>query len=158
LGLNRAAFENRVPPGERVLIDTSAFIAYFNHGEAIHNVAAMLIDEFVQGGRNEAVVSPVTVMELLVRPLRTRPKAAAHVHAFLTQTPNLVVIAADLHVAQDAAALRATHNFKAVDALVIATGIVGQVAHLITNDAEWRRKLAPMKRRIQVTELRDYVD
>jgi hypothetical protein len=40
---------------------------------------------------------------------------------------------------------------------VIATGIVAQVAHLITNDTEWRPKLAPMKHRIQVTELRDYI-
>jgi predicted nucleic acid-binding protein len=155
--LNRSAFEQHLRPGERVLIDTSVLVAYFGRSEAISDVARVLIDEFVQGGRNEAVISPVTAMELLVRPLRTRPKAAAHVHEFLTQTPNLVLVAADLHVAQDAAALRATHNFKAVDALIIATGIVAQVAHLITNDAEWRPKLALMKGRIQVTELRDYV-
>jgi predicted nucleic acid-binding protein len=157
LGLNRGAFEKRIPAGERLLVDTSVLIAYFEPLHPTHDAAVVLIDEFVQGGRNEAVVSPVTAMELLVRPLRAAPQFAAHVHAFLTNTSHLSLLAIDLHVAQDAAALRATHNFKSADALVIATGLVAQVGHLVTNDAEWRKKLAPMKRRVQVTELRDYL-
>jgi len=68
----------------------------------------------------------------------------------------LSLVAADIHVAQEAAALRATYNFKVPDALVIATGIVAQVAHLITNDKEWRRRLATLKDRVKVTELLDY--
>jgi len=63
----------------------------------------------------------------------------------------------DLHVAQEAASLRATNNFKTPDALVIATGIVGQVGHLVTNDSEWNKKLLSMKARVQVTELTNYV-
>jgi predicted nucleic acid-binding protein len=157
LGLNRSALEKRIVAGDRLLVDTSVLIAYFDPVQPTHDAAVVLIDEFVQTGRNEALVSPVTAMELLVRPLRVAPRTASHVHAFLTNTPHLSLLATDLHVAQDAAALRATHNFKTADALVIATGIVGHVAHLVTNDAEWRKKLAPMKRRVQVTELRDYL-
>jgi predicted nucleic acid-binding protein len=96
-------------------------------------------------------------MELLVRPLRVAPKSAVHVHDFLTRWPNLSLLSVDLHVAQEAASLRATHNFRVADALVIATGLVGQVTHLLTNDVEWRKKLAPIKARVQVTELRDYI-
>jgi predicted nucleic acid-binding protein len=69
----------------------------------------------------------------------------------------LTLLPVDLHVAQEAASLRATHNFKTPDALVIATGIVGQVGHLVTNDAEWKKKLAPTGSRIQVAELGTYV-
>ncbi len=155
--MNRAALEKRVQAGERVLIDASILIAYFERGEALHEIAEIFIDDFVQGGRNPAVLSPVTAMEMLVGPLRYAPKAARHVHAFMTDTPNLTLLPTDLHVAQDAALLTATHNFKAADALIVATGLVAQVGHLVTNDAEWRRKLAPMKRRVQVTELRDYL-
>ncbi len=155
--MKRAGFEKRVPPGDRVLIDTSVLIAYLEPNDATHDVAVLLVDGFVQSGRNVAVVSPVTAMELLVRPLRVAPKGAVHIHDFLTHWPNLTLLPIDLHVAQEAASLRATHGFEPPDALVIATAIVGQVGHLMTNDAQWRKKLAPMKARIQVTELRDYV-
>jgi predicted nucleic acid-binding protein len=95
-------------------------------------------------------------MELLVRPLRIQPTGAVHVHDFLSHWPNLTLLSIDLHVAQEAASLRATHNFKTPDALVIAGGIVAQVGHLVTNDSDWNKKLAPIKARVQVTELRNY--
>lgn len=140
-----------------MLIDTSVLIAYFEPNDSTHDVAVLLVDDFVKSGRNAALLSPVTAMELLVRPLRVAPHGAVHVHDFLVHTPNLTLLPIDLHVAQEAASLRATHNFKAPDALVIGTGIVSQVGHLITNDAEWNKKLAPMKSRIQVVELRTYI-
>jgi predicted nucleic acid-binding protein len=96
-------------------------------------------------------------MEILVRPLRVAPKRAAHVHDFLSRWPNLTLLPIDLFVAQEAASLRATHNFKVPDALVIATGLVSQVSHLVTNDAEWQKKLVPMKARVQVTQTSDYL-
>lgn len=132
-------------------------IAYFDAGDATHPVATVLVDDLVKSGRNPAIVSPVTAMEVLVRPLRAAPSGAVHVHGFLTRWPNLSLLATDIHVAQEAASLRATHGFKSPDALVIATGIVGQVAHLVTNDDQWRKKLTSIKERIQVTMLRDYV-
>ena len=140
-----------------MLIDSSILISYFEPQSPTHEVATLLLDDFVQSGRNEALVSPVTAMEILVRPLRHAPRSASHVHEFLTNPPHLSLLPIDLYVAQDAATLRATHNFTTPDALIIATGLVAQVGHLVTNDAEWRRKLAPMKRRVQVTELRDYL-
>ncbi len=84
-------------------------------------------------------------------------KAPSTCTTSLIHTPNLTLLPVDLHVAQEAASLRATHNFKTPDALVIATGIVGQVGHLVTNDAEWKKKLAPMGSRIQVAQLGTYV-
>jgi predicted nucleic acid-binding protein len=157
MGVNQAAFAKRIAPDDRVLIDTSVLIAYFEGRDPTHDAAALLIDAWVEGGRNEAVVSPVSAMELLARPLRLAPRGMLHVHQFLSTTPHLRMHPIDLHVAQDGAALRSAHNFKTADALVIATGLVAQVAHLVTNDGEWRKKLAPMKRRVQVTELRDYL-
>lgn len=99
----------------------------------------------------------VTVMEILVKPLRVAPTGAAHVQDFLTQWSNLTLQAIDLPVAQEAASLRATHNFATPDALVIATGIIGQVGHLVTNDHKWATKLAPITGRIAVVELTKFV-
>jgi hypothetical protein len=80
-----------------------------------------------------------------------------HVHDFLTHWPHLTLLPIVLHVAQEAASLRALHSFKAPDALVIATGIVSQVGYLITNNGDWRKKLAPIQARVRILELRDYV-
>lgn len=159
MGLNRKGFEKRIQPGDRVLIDTSVLIAYFGKPTAdeTHGLATILVDEFVMPGRNEAVVSAVTAMELLVRPLKASPRAAAHVHDFLTRTAHLRLLPVDLYVAQEAATLRATYNFRAADALVAGTGIVAQVAHLVTNDKEWETKLAPLKTRVNVAYLRNYI-
>lgn len=157
MGLNQKGFEQRIPAGDRVLIDTSVLIAYFEPSDGTHALAALLVDSFVRTGRNAALVSPVTAMELLVRPLRVAPQGAVHVHDFLVHTPNLTLLPVDLHVAQEAASLRATHNLKAPDALVIATGIVGQVGYLVTNDGAWQKKLEPIRSRIQVAELGNYV-
>jgi predicted nucleic acid-binding protein len=156
LGLNRKSFEKRIPAGDRVLIDTSVLIAYFEPSDATHTLAVLLVDDFVKNGRNAALVSPVTAMEVLVRPLRVAPAGAVHVHDFLVHTPNLTLLPIDLYIAQEAASLRATHKLKPADALIIATGIVGQVGHLVTNDAEWRKKLASIRSRIQVAHLSDH--
>ncbi len=132
-------------------------VAYFEPSDATHALAVVLIDEFVLAGRNVAVVSTIAAMELLVRPLRVAPKGVVHIYDFLTRWPNLVLLPVDLHVAQEAASLRATHGFKVPDALVIASGIVSQVGHLVTNDAQWQKKLAALKARIAVTELSNYL-
>jgi predicted nucleic acid-binding protein len=155
--LNLKGLEKRILADERMLLDTSVLIAYFEPSDATHDVAVLLIETFVKQGRNAALVSPVTAMEILVRPLKVKPAAAIHVHDFLSHWPNLSLLPIDLHVAQEAASLRATHNFKTPDALVIATGIVGQVRHLVTNDAEWNKRLLSMKARVQVTEPTNYI-
>ncbi len=151
--MKTAALERRVAAGERVLLDTSTLVAYFNGNEAVSPVARHLIDVLVQEGRNGAVVSTLSAAELFVVPLRAAPQGFPHVHGFLTRWPNLRLIDVDLHVAQEAAAVRAAHGFRMPDAVIIASGIVAQVAHLVTNDAEWMKKLAPIKSRLTVCEL-----
>lgn len=156
MGVNRRSFTKRLD-GHRVLIDTSVLVAYFNATDPTHEVATCLLDELIRPGTNAGVVSPVTAMELLVLPLKHGPTHAATVHDFLVNWPHLSLLAINLAVAQEAATLRATHGFKAPDALIIATGIIAQVGHLVTNDAAWRQKLAPIKDRVRVTMLKDYL-
>lgn len=157
MGVNQAAFAKRLD-GHRVLIDTSVLIAYFNATDPTHDVATCLIDKFVRPGTNPGVICPVTAMEILVLPLKSGPNQAATVHDFLLNWPHLSLLDISLHVAQEAATLRATHNFKTPDALIIATGIIAQVGHLVTNDAKWRPKLVPIKNRVKITMLKDYLD
>ena len=155
--MNVTLLERALPQGERVLLDTSDLIAYFDGAERVSPVAKHIMEQFVASGRNPAVVSMVTVMEVLVRPLKQGVgDAYRHVLDLLMRYPNLRLCDIDVFVAHQAASMRASYGFSPVDALIIASGLVSQVGHLVTNDATWRRKLQPIAPRIKVCYLGDY--
>jgi predicted nucleic acid-binding protein len=149
-----ATLERALREGDRVLLDTTSLLAYFDPRELVSSLAIHTVDELVHSGRNPAVVSMVSVMEVLVRPLRSGVSGPYdQLIDFLTRFPNLRSMPIDLPVAQEAASLRATHRLSTADALIVATGIVAQVHHLVTNDADWVRKLRPISNRIRVCHL-----
>jgi len=57
----------------------------------------------------------------------------------------------------EAASIRAHHNLKPPDALIVGTGLIAGVSHLITADEAWQRRLAEVSSRIAVCYLGDYV-
>lgn len=155
--MSRADLERTIPVGDRLLLDSTTLISYLGGGEDVSPIATCVLDDFVLSGRNEALVSMVTVMELLVRPLRRGPEQYRHVLDFVANFPNLRPVVVDLPVAQEAAALRATHGFRAADALTIATGLIYQVGCLVTNDRDWSSRLASISSRIQVCRLQAHL-
>ena len=156
--MSQASLERAVPAGDRLLLDSTTLIAYLDGRERVSPVATHIIDSFVSWGRNSAIVSTVSAMAVLVRPLRPGPgEPYRHVIDFLTRFPNLRPGVIDLVVAQEAASLHATHRFTSPDALVVATGIVNQVGHLITNDNEWPRRRQPLADRVSICYLEDHL-
>ena len=145
-----------IPDGDRVLLDTTALAAYLDGSEETHDVARH-VEGVVAPGRNPAVISMITVMELLVRPLRASPPGHHTLLAFLRNHPNLEALPVDLQVAQDAAFLRAAHRLSPPDALVVGTGLAAQVGHLVTNDRKWSTKLDAIGDRVRVVLLSDHV-
>lgn len=152
-----ASLEQALPAGDRLLLDTTALAAYLDATEATHDVARYVIEVLVGSGRNPAIVSMITVMEILVRPLRATPHGHHTVMAFIRGQANLTAVPVDLQVAQDAASLRAAQRFSPPDALIIGTGLATQVGHLVTNDRDWARKLTGLESRIRVCTLADHV-
>jgi len=153
-----ASLEQALSEGSRILVDSSTLLAHFDGSELITPLAEHVIETLVASGRNPAIVSMITVMEVLVRPLRFGADSAyLHVLDFLQRFPNLRTVAADIFVAQQAAGLRSNQNFSAPDALIIATGLVHQVGHLVTNDRRWQTKLEPIEQRISVCYLGDHL-
>ncbi len=155
--MSRASLLNAIPAGNRLALDTSVLAAYLDASDATHPAAVCVLKELVESGRNPAIVSMITVMEILVRPFRQSPPSHQTVLAFLRSHPNLDCIDVDLQVAQEAASVRASHRLSAPDALVAATGIAAQVAHLVTNDGTWPARLAPLRDRITVVRLSDHL-
>jgi predicted nucleic acid-binding protein len=99
----------------------------------------------------------ITVMEILVRPLRASPPGHHTVLAFLRMHANLESIPVDLQVAQEAAHLRAAERFAPPDALIVGTGLACQISHIVTNDHRWKDRLAKMKARIGVVQTSDHL-
>ena len=146
-----------VPEGDRILVDTTVLAAFLDASDATHPVARHVLDEMVARGRNSAVVSMVSVMEILVRPLRMSPPGHHTVLAFLRTHPNLECMPIDLQIAQEAAHLRAEKNLRPPDALIVGTGLAAQVGHLVTNDHSWSGKLSSMSSRIAVVQLSEHL-
>ncbi|MBI2939521.1 MAG: hypothetical protein HYY04_03715 [Chloroflexi bacterium] len=76
---------------------------------------------------------------------------------FLSNFPHLRAGSIDLPVAQEAASVRAGHGLRTPDALVVGTGLVHQVGHLVTNDRDWASRLAPVRTRVQVCYLASFL-
>jgi predicted nucleic acid-binding protein len=140
--VTRASLEAALPPGDLLLLDTTVIVSHFKGTEAASPVATHVVDQVVAGSRNPAIVSTLTAMELLVPPIREQDHVLyRQVIFFLLNTFDLNLADADLAVAREAAWLRATYNFKSPDALIMGTGRALHAQHLVTNDAEWKRKL-----------------
>lgn len=155
--MSRASLLAVLPEGGRLILDTSVLAAYLDATDATHAAAALLLDELVQGGRNPAIVSTVTVMELLVRPFRAAPSAHQVVMAFLRTHPNLDTVDVDPGVAAEAARIRAIHRLATPDALIVGTGIAAGVDRIVTNDRDWQRRLAPLGDRVAVVVLGEHL-
>jgi predicted nucleic acid-binding protein len=136
--MTRAVLETAIPAGESLLLDTSAILAYLSGSERVSAVAAVLIDELVASGRNPAVVSAITVCEVLVRPNRAdSPTAVRIVEDFLMHFPNLRVDPVTIEIARLGARIRALTAAPTPDALILATGLVSSTGIAVGNDTAW---------------------
>ena len=131
-----------VPPGVPILLDSSVLLSYLDGSEAVSPIATEILDGWIRSGRNDGLVSAVSVMEVLVRPIAAGPSAHRAAIGFLYGSPNLRLVAVDEIAGQLAAGLRAHAGFSAADALVIASGLAVGARHLVTNDASWRPRLS----------------
>jgi predicted nucleic acid-binding protein len=130
-----------VPPGVPILLDSSALLSYLDGSEPVSPIATTILDGWVRSGRNDGLVSAVSVMEVLVRPIAAGDSAHRAVVGFLYGFPNLRLVALDAIAGQLAASLRAHGGFSSVDSLVVASGLAVGARHLVTNDASWRPRL-----------------
>lgn len=138
--MSRASLEQAIPAGAPILLDSSTILAYLSGQEAVSPAATVVLDEFVANGRNRAVISAITVTEVLVRPFRAASESALRaVEAFLGHFPNLAVAPLDFGTARDAAQIRALSAAPTPDAAILASGRAAGVRVAVANDARWAR-------------------
>ena len=109
-GVDWAGLETAVPPDALVALDTSALLAYLSGGEAASQAAAWLLDARIGAGRNPAVISSLTVAELLVRPFRAGSAAVATAEVFLQLFGEIRIADVTYAVAREAARISSRHR------------------------------------------------
>ncbi len=94
-------------------------------------------------GRLTAVLSTITVTELLVQPFAQahddRVEACEH---FIQSLPNTTLVAPHYDIAKTSARLRATYNLRTPDAILMATALEARADAFISNDVHLRRLAA----------------
>lgn len=132
---------DRIAPGERLLIDTSVVLAYLTGTEATSQAATDLFDGGIANGRYAAVLSAISVAELLVRPFGRGPGTVATIEGFLRHFGDVRVAEVTYDIAREGARLRAATGLAMPDALIIATAVVERIDRIVTNDVAWRGRL-----------------
>jgi predicted nucleic acid-binding protein len=121
---------------KRLLLDTSAFI-YFLSGVQPYLPLLLPLFRRVQAGEAEIVVSVVTEVELLVKPLRDGAVDAVERIGDLLSEKGIEVHAVDRRIGRRAAVLRSQHNLRLPDAIIVATAIETGCEAIVGNDAAW---------------------
>jgi predicted nucleic acid-binding protein len=126
----------RVPDGATVLVDTSPLIYVFEG----HPLAATFAPIFrdVDAGRIQAVVTPITLAEILSGPLRAgKEELAERYRQALTASAGWTMREIDAEVAVLAARLRVRHGLKLPDAMQLAVALREGCHALLTRDRDF---------------------
>jgi predicted nucleic acid-binding protein len=136
--------------GSTVGLDTAPLIYYIEDHPVYADVLAPFF-EAVQRGEIQIVTSTVTLLEVLVQPLRSRDESLAHAYNdILLSSPHILTISVTPATAQTAAELRASNNLKTPDAIQLATAVNHRAAAFLTGDRDFGSS-----RRIKILKMRD---
>ncbi len=127
---------DQVPDGATVLIDTNPII-YILEGNPI-GAAFRSVFEAVDSGRIRALVTPITVAEVVSGPLKVGKEALAlRYRRTITQNPGWDIRYIDADIAVLAARLRLRHSLKLPDALQLAVALEEGCYALVTHDRDF---------------------
>lgn len=134
MGEGLSAFERRLAQLHHVGLDTMVFIYHLEDHPRYAPLTTALFSR-VESGALRAVTAVVTLIELLVKPLRDgRPQVAAEYEALLCSFPNLQILPVDSGLARVTADLRAQRGLKVPDALQLAAARSAGAEAWVTND------------------------
>jgi predicted nucleic acid-binding protein len=119
--------------GKTVGLDTAPLI-YFIEENPTYLDATKLFFEAMDRGDFAVVTSTVTLLEVLVHPLRSNNTALAAEYRDILLNSKLVTVEVSSTLAEQAARLRAVHNIRTPDAIQISAALNGGATHFFTND------------------------
>lgn len=119
-----------------VALDTAPLI-YFIEGHSIYQPILTRLFDFNDRGGFSFVTSTVTLLEVLVKPLRDGQTAIAKQYRdILTSAKSIEIIDVTTAISEQAAFLRAKYNLRTPDAIQLATAIELGADYFLTNDSQ----------------------
>jgi predicted nucleic acid-binding protein len=125
--------------GQRVCIDTAPIIYFIEKHEKYLNVLRPLFAE-IDAANIEAITSTITLLEVLVQPLRTKnERLAERYRDILLYSEGLTTFEVLHEVSEMASKLRAKYSIKTPDAIQIAVGVLYGANKFLTNDPSLKK-------------------
>jgi predicted nucleic acid-binding protein len=138
--------------GQRICIDTAPIIYLIEHHVKYRSIIRPVFAE-IASGNIEAITSTITLLEVLVHPLRAGDETlAGRYRDILLSSKGLTTFEIFHEVSEMASRLRAKYPIRTPDAIQIAVGILYQASFFVTNDPN-SRKVSEIK----VLVLDDYL-
>lgn len=130
--------------GQRVCVDTSPIIYFIEkHPKYLDLLHSFFVE--VDAGNIEVITSTVTLLEVLVLPIKTNNLALVEKYRdILLFSEGFTTLEIFHEISELSAKLRAKYTIKTPDAIQIATGILYGANQFLTNDP-YLRKISDMK-------------
>lgn len=118
----------------------SNILIYFIEGHPTYLRHTQSLFSAIEAGQNRAVCATLSLLEVLVQPYRNKDDALVNqFYALLTTYPHLSWEGLSPEVADLGARLRAGHNLKTPDAIMLATAIHAGATGFVGNDGQLKR-------------------
>jgi len=125
-----------IPDGATVLVDTNPIVYWFEDSPLAVAFESVFAD--IQAGRIDAIVTPITVAEVVSGPLRAGKEALAERYRqAITASQGFSVRDTNADIAMLAARLRLRHALKLPDAIQVATAVHTGCFALISRDRDF---------------------
>ena len=125
--------------GQRVCVDTAPFIYFIEKHPKYLNLLHSLFIE-VDAGNIDAITSTVTLLEVLVLPIKTNNLVLVEKYRdILLYSKGLTTFEILHEISELSAKLRAKYTIKTPDAIQIATGILYGANQFLTNDPSLKK-------------------
>jgi predicted nucleic acid-binding protein len=124
--------------GSVVGFDTMSLIYYIEEHPTYLKVVEPFFDA-IERGEFEVVTSIITLLEVLVHPIRDgNTDLAQEYRTLLFDTEGLSTNNINQEIAEEASRLRAFNNIRTPDSIQIATAILGGASYFLTNDVHFQ--------------------
>jgi predicted nucleic acid-binding protein len=119
-----------------IFLDTAPLI-YFIEGNSEYQQCLKQVFEANDRGDFSFITSSITLLEVLVKPIRENQTALADKYkAILTGAAGIEILDVTLNIATKAAELRAKYNLRTPDAIQIGAAIEYKSDYFLTNDTQ----------------------
>ncbi len=125
--------------GLRVCIDTAPIIYFIEKNQRYLNVVRPVFAE-IEAGRIDAITSTITLLEVLVQPIRKSNRSLAEKYReVLLYSEGLTTFEILHEVSEMSSELRAKYSIKTPDAIQVAVCILYDAKKFITNDPDLKK-------------------